>query len=441
MSISIKELNKQISLISLEIKKNDYNEKVKSILNDYRKKANIPGFRKGFVPLGLIKKQYEIPVKVDEINKLVQSKLTQFITEKNLSLLGTPIPIDNEKIDWRDDDISLNFEIAKTPEFKLNYKLKKSIVNYKIIADKSMVENQIESIQNQYGKLISLSKIEKNSNLVVIISNDDIELNKQINISSERLSKKSFDLISKLKIGDSIILDTDKIFKATGDLEALSGIEKEKIKSISKVNFEIKEFNRTEKAKLEKSLFDKIYKENTPKNQTEFKARVKEEIEKQFINQSDQKFLNDVTDELITSLKIDLPEDFIKKLIKINSKDPLTDEDINKEYDNSKKGLKYQLIESKLLEDNDIKIDHSMIKDFTEKSIKNQMIAYGQPEPKKEDLDKISYRILSNEEEVKRMTNQLISEKLLSVYKEKINKKVKEITYEKYVELAYKKND
>ena len=136
MSISIKELNKQISVISLDIKKNDYNEKVKSILNDYRKKANIPGFRKGFVPLGLIKKQYEIPVKVDEINKLVQSKLTQFITEKNLSLLGTPVPIDNEKINWSDDDISLNFEIAKTPEFKLNYKLKKSVDYYKIIADK-----------------------------------------------------------------------------------------------------------------------------------------------------------------------------------------------------------------------------------------------------------------------------------------------------------------
>ena len=103
--------------------------------------------------------------------------------------------------------------------------------------------------------------------------------------------------------------------------------------------------------------------------------------------------------------------------------------------------LKYQLIESKLLEDNDIKIDHLMIKDFAEKSIKNQMIAYGQPEPKKEDLEKISSRILSNEEEVKRMTHQLISEKLLSVYKEKINKKVKETTYEKYIELAYKKND
>ena len=155
MSISIKDLNKQISVVNLDIKKNDYDEKVKSILNDYRKKANIPGFRKGFVPIGLIKKQYEIPVKVDEINKIVQSKLTQFISEKKLSLLGTPVPIDNEKIKWTDDNISLKFEIAKSPYFKLNYKLKKSINYYKIIADKNMVDNQIESIQNQYGKIIS----------------------------------------------------------------------------------------------------------------------------------------------------------------------------------------------------------------------------------------------------------------------------------------------
>ena len=180
MSISIKDLNKQISVVNLDIKKNDYDEKVKSILNDYRKKANIPGFRKGFVPIGLIKKQYEIPVKVDEINKIVQSKLTQFISEKKLSLLGTPVPIDNEKIKWTDDNISLKFEIAKSPDFKLNYKLKKSINYYKIIADKNMVDNQIESIQNQYGKIISLTKIEKKSNVVAMIINDTIELKKKL---------------------------------------------------------------------------------------------------------------------------------------------------------------------------------------------------------------------------------------------------------------------
>ncbi len=441
MSISIKQIDKQISLISLEIKKKDYQEKIKSILNDYRKKANIPGFRKGYVPFGLIKKQYEIPVKVDEINKLVQSKLSKFINDENLSLLGSPLPVKNEKINWSEDEISLNFEIAKTPTFKLNYKLKKDIIYYKIVADKLMVDNQIESLRNQYGKIVSLTKLEKNSNLVALISNDEIKLNKEINISSNRLSKISFDIISKLNISDEIQIETNKLFKDKGDLESLSGIDKDTIKDIKVVDFKINEFNKTEKSKIDKSFYEKIYKENIPKTQSEFKKRVKQEIENQFINQSDQKFLNDVIDELIKTLKINLPEDFVKKLIKANAKDPISDEDVKKEYDNSKNGLKYQLIESKLLEDNDVKIDQFMIKDFAEKSIKNQMIAYGQPEPNKEDLEKFLSRIFSNEEEVKRMTNQLVSEKLLSIFKEKISKKIKEISYEKYIEIAYKKND
>lgn len=441
MSISIKQIDKQISLISLEIKKKDYQEKVKSILNDYRKKANIPGFRKGYVPFGLIKKQYEIPVKVDEINKLVQSKLSKFINDENLSLLGSPLPVKNEKINWSEDEISLNFEVAKTPTFKLNYKLKKGIIYYKIIADKLMVDNQIESLRNQYGKIVSLNKLEKNSNLVAVISNDEIKLNKEINISSNRLSKISFDIISKLNISDEIQIETNKLFKDKGDLESLSGIDKDTIKDIKVVDFKINEFNKTEKSKIDKSFYEKIYKENIPKTQSEFKKRVKQEIENQFINQSDQKFLNDVIDELIKTLKINLPEDFVKKLIKANAKDPISDEDVKKEYDNSKNGLKYQLIESKLLEDNNVKIDQLMIKDFAEKSIKNQMIAYGQPEPNKEDLEKFLSRIFSNEEEVKRMTNQLVSEKLLSIFKEKISKKIKEISYEKYIEIAYKKND
>ena len=441
MSISIKQIDKQISLISLEIKKKDYQEKVKSILNDYRKKANIPGFRKGYVPFGLIKKQYEIPVKVDEINKLVQSKLSKFINDENLSLLGSPLPVKNEKINWSEDEISLNFEIAKTPTFKLNYKLKKGIIYYKIIADKLMVDKQIESLRNQYGKIVSLTKLEKNSNLVAVISNDEIKLNKEINISSNRLSKISFDIISKLNISAEIQIETNKLFKDKGDLESLSGIDKDIIKDIKVVDFKINELNKTEKSKIDKSFYEKIYKENIPKTQSEFKKRVKQEIENQFINQSDQKFLNDVIDELIKTLKINLPEDFVKKLIKANAKDPISDEDVEKEYDNSKNGLKYQLIESKLLEDNNVKIDQLMIKDFAEKSIKKQMIAYGQPEPNKEDLEKFLSKIFSNEEEVKRMTNQLVSEKLLSIFKEKISKKIKEISYEKYIEIAYKKND
>ena len=148
-----------------------------------------------------------------------------------------------------------------------------------------------------------------------------------------------------------------------------------------------------------------------------------------------------MTDEFIKVSKIKFPEEFVKKLIKTNSKEELSDEEVQNEFDNSINGLKYQLIEAKLLEENNIIINHEMLKEFAEKSIRNQMMAYGQLEPAKKDIDSITARIFSNEEEVKRMTHQLISEKLLVLYKEKVNKKITETSYEKYIELAYKKND
>jgi trigger factor len=218
-------------------------------------------------------------------------------------------------------------------------------------------------------------------------------------------------------------------------------LQKEKIENLNFVTFKLSEINKTEKADLKDDLFKKVYKDDTPKNASEFKKRIKNEIEDQFVNQSDQKFLNDVTDEFIKVSKIKFPEEFVKKLIKANSKEELSDEQVQNEFDNSINGLKYQLIEAKLLEENNIIINHEMLNEFAEKSIRNQMMAYGQLEPSKKDIDSITARIFSNEEEVKRMTHQLISEKLLVLYKEKVNKKITEIFYEKYIELAYNKND
>ena len=144
MNIDLKKKNKEISVITLEIKGKDYNENVQKVLNDYRKKANIPGFRKGFVPMGMIKKQYEIPVKVDEINKIVQNKLSKYISENKISILGNPIPLKDESLNWKDEDLDLSFEIANKPEFKINFKAKKPITYYEITADDSMVKDQIK---------------------------------------------------------------------------------------------------------------------------------------------------------------------------------------------------------------------------------------------------------------------------------------------------------
>jgi len=442
MKIDLNKKNKDISVIEIEISPNDYQEKVQNILNDYRKKANIPGFRKGFVPMGMIKKQYELPVKVDEINKLVQNELGKYITENKLSIIGSPIPSEGDNINWKEENIKLSFDIATKPTFKINFKPKKPIVYYNITADKSMINNQVEAYQNQYGKLIYVQNIEDNTNIIGVFSCEKIDHTKDANFNSELLLKATFKKIFlNAKVGDILKLNTSKIFKNENDLHKITGIKKEKLNEVDEIDFKINELNKNEKAETNNDFFKKVYPNETIKSLNEFKSKIKEDIEKQFVNQSDQKFLNDVTDSFIKETKISLPEDFLKRLMKLNSKEEISSEDLEKEYSNSENGIKYQLIEEKLLIENDIQINADSIKEFATKMIKNQMAAYGQKEPEQKELDAILSRILSNQEEVKRISNQIISEKLLLIYKEKINKKDKKVSYEEYIEIAYKKNN
>ena len=442
MKIDLNKKNKDISVIEIEISPNDYQEKVQNILNDYRKKANIPGFRKGFVPMGMIKKQYELPVKVDEINKLVQNELGKYITENKLSIIGSPIPSEGDNINWKEENIKLSFDIATKPTFKINFKPKKPIVYYNITADKSMINNQVEAYQNQYGKLISVQKIEDNTNIIGVFSCEKIDHTKDANFNSDLLLKATFKKVFlNAKVGDSLKLNVSKIFKDENELHKITGIKEEKLNEVDEIDFKINELNKNEKAETNNDFFKKVYPNETIKSLNEFKNKIKEDIEKQFVNQSDQKFLNDVTDSFIKETKISLPEDFLKRLMKLNSKEEISNEDLEKEYSNSENGIKYQLIEEKLLIENDIQINADSIKEFATKMIKNQMAAYGQKEPEQKELDSILSRILSNQEEVKRISNQIISEKLLLIYKEKINKKDKKVSYEEYIEIAYKKNN
>ncbi len=442
MKIDLNKKNKDISVIKIEISPKDYQEKVQNILNDYRKKANIPGFRKGFVPIGMIKKQYELPVKVDEINKMVQNELGKYITNNKISIIGSPIPSENHIVNWKDEKINLNFDIALKPTFKISFKPKKQIIYYQITADESMVKNQVETYQNQYGKLITVQSIQNDTNIIGVFECKEIDYKKEANFKSNQLVnsifKKSF---LNAQVGQTLNLKPAKIFKNEGDLQRIAGLEKEKLNDISFINFKITELNKNEKAEAKSDFFKKVYPKENIKNLKDFKAKIKEDIEKQFSNQSDQKFLNDVSESLINDTKISLPKDFLKKLMKLNSKDEISDEDLENEYTKSENGIKYQLIEENLMIENNIEVNSDSIKEFATKMIKNQMAAYGQNNPDEKELNSILGRILSNQEEVKRISNQIISEKLLAIYKEKIKKKNKKVSYEEYIEIAYKKNN
>ena len=440
MKIIEKKSKSNTSLIDLLIEKKDYVEKVDISLKDYRKKVNIPGFRKGNVPVGLIKKQYGTAIKVEEINRIVQKEISKYISDNDISILGSPLPFEDGEIDWTKDEINLKFEIAYKPNFKLSYKPKKKLTYFIIEADNEMINTQVESIQNQYGKLISLQSPDKQSTISGNVKTAESEKQKNLSLDTEKFKKAFFSkYLSNAKVGSLININTksfdeDKYLNSLFTSEEKDFINKDLI-------FQINEITKREKAILDKDLYKKVYKNDEIKSQKQFKNKVKSEIEKQFINQSDQKFFNDCVEFLISNTKIDLPEKFLKKLIIANQKEKISEDEIDKDFSQSIKGIKYQLIESKLIEENDIDIKSDAIKSYAKEMIIKQMAMYGQNQSDDEQLNSIVKRVMSNEDEVKRMYSMLLNEKILFVFKNKISKKDLKVDYKKFIETAYDKND
>lgn len=439
MNITKEQIDELNAVVKVAINKEDYQEKVDKILKDYRKQANIPGFRKGQVPLGLIKKQYGKAVLVDEVNKLLQDNLNKYLTEEKLDVLGNPLPKQQDDFDWDSDNLDFEFELGLAPNFDVQVKTKKAITQYKIVADKKMVEEQVERIQKQYGKLISKAEVGKKDEITGTFTNETEEINQKTTIELDKIkSKKAVDALVGKKVGESVTLKTKGLFAETYLLSSALGIDREKAEKLSiDVAFTIEEINEREAAVLDQELFDKLFGKNNVTSEKELKNRIKEDSEKQFEQQSDQKLLNDITEKLIDSTKFDLPADFLRKWIQISGENPLSEDEAKEEFEKSEKGLRYQLIEGKIIKDNDLQVQLDELKEFAKGFIKSQMAQYGHLDPKEEELENVATRVLGNQDEVKRLSEQLMSQKLLDLYKEKANLKVKEVTYEDFVKEAY----
>ena len=438
MKITLNKKNKLSGIISIEIEKNDYEQKVNDVLKRYSKTAKIPGFRKGFVPIGLVKKQYGNAVKVDEINKLLDSSLKKYIQDEKLDILGGPIPHMDNDINWDSEIINFDFEIGYTPEFKINLKPKKPILKYEVKADKKMVDGQIKNIQSQYGKLVSKPQVENNSEITANFNCTTDEINNSSMFKTESLKPSFLKRIIGLKVGNELTEIGSKIFKENYELSRNLKIELEKAKKFkSEVSIKIEEINEREMADLDQDLFDKVFGKNSVKSVTEMKNKLSEDFVKQFQNQVDQKLMNDTIEYLIESTKINLPSEFLIKWMKLSSENKISIDEAKSEYEKSEKGMKYQLIESKIIIDNDLQVNFEDLKSFTTDLIKNQMLQYGQAIPDEKEVDGIVARVMSNKDEIKRLTEQLTSTRILNFFKDNFNYKIKKVSYDEYIKEAY----
>lgn len=439
MQITKEQIDALNAVVTVEISKEDYSKKVEGILKDYRKQANIPGFRKGQVPMGLIKKQYGKAVLVDEVNKLLQDNLNKYLTEEKLDVLGNPLPKQQDNFNWESEEFAFEFELGLAPEFEVPVKTKKSITHYKIVADTKMVNEQIDRIRKQFGKIESKAEVEAKYELSGTFVNEAEEIENKTIVELENLkSKKALNNVIGKKVGDQVAFKSKGLFKEVSQLAAALGIEREKADGLNcDLTFTISEINERVPAELNQDLFDKLFGKDGVTSESELKDKLKTDAEKQFEQQSDQKLLNDVTERLIETVKFDLPAEFLKKWIKHTGEKPLSEEEAHDEYERSEKGLRYQLIEGKIIKEHAIEIQFDELKDFARDFIKSQMAQYGQMNPQEEELDQITMRIMSNQDEVKRLSEQLMSQKLLKLYKEKANLKVKEVTYDNFIKEVY----
>ena len=437
MNITRNNVDALNAVITIDVAKADFAENVENVLKNYKKTANIPGFRKGQVPMSLVKKQYGQAVLFEEVNKLLQDSLNNYLNEEELDILGNPIPVAKD-IDWEADTLSFDFELGLAPEFAVDLS-GNDMTRYQIVADDEMIDEQVEYIQKQYGKLVSKEKSEEGDNLRVKVANaeENIDSETTFNIADIRTKTNQKKFIGK-KVGDEVTVSTKGLFEDEHKLMNVLNIEHDRAHGLEiDVTFTIEEISTQEKAELNQEFFDKLFGEGKVTSEEELRTRIKEDAEKQFAQQADQKFMNDVVESLVEKTTFELPKEFLVKWLQTVGETPLTEEQANEEYTKSEQGLRYQLIEAKIIKENEMQITFDEIKDYTSNLIKDQMAQFGQMEPSEEDVNNIASRVLSDQEEVKRISEQLMNDKMMKLFAEKVDAKTKEVSYKDFVKEAY----
>jgi trigger factor len=450
MNITKEQIDDLNAVLKVTVESEDYQGVVDKTLTDYRKKANIPGFRPGKVPMGLVKKQYGKAVLVDELNKMVSQKLFEYIEEEKLDILGNPLPKREEEVKGDFDNPStfeFIYEIGLSPniEVKLSGRNKYEFTKVKI--DKDLIQKQMDDLTRRYGKLVSGEKVGEKD----MVMGQFVELDEDGNIKEGGImnsatislefiekSKVKKELVGK-KVADKIIVNPVDVSRGGKDTAAMLGIEENALDSISdKFQYTINEVKVMEPAELNQELFDKLYGEGVISSEKEMRERIEKDLEGMFIKDSDKILMRRIVNDLIEKTKFDLPDEFLKRWILSNQKEDsgVSMEDIEKDYENYSKSLKWQLIQNALFKANDLKVEQEEALNYTKGLLVNQYAQYGMPAPEDDQLTASAQQVLANKDEGQRIFDMLAEDKLLAYFKDTVELNEKEVSYDDFVKIA-----
>ena len=454
MNVTLNKSDNVNGVISIEMERADFQGNVDKSLNQYRRQASIPGFRPGKVPMGVVKKLYGSAVLAEEVNKLINSTLSNYIQENKLPILGEPLPKEDpeKELDLeKDEKFTFEFEIGLAPEFDLTFDKETALPLYKVALEDELFEKQMEGYKQNFG---TYDKIEESALETDLIKGKAVELEngepKEDGIVVENAilmpsyiknDEETKNRFVGANAGDEVIINPKKAYDNEAEIASFLNIKKEDVAEVdSDFKLSIEEITRFKEAELNQELFDKVLGEGVATDEETFRAKVKEELSKQFAPDADYFFMKEVRKAILEKMEgVEFPEAFLKKWLKLTNEEA-TDELIEQDFPNILNDIKYQIAKDKIVTDNDIKTEASDVQQLASQVAQSQFAQYGMSNLPAEMLQDYVKRMLENEETVKGLFARVVENKIVEWMKENITVEEIEIKSEEFSKVIAAEN-
>lgn len=440
MNVTAQNHDEVSALLTVTVDKADYKDTVEKQLHNYAKNAQVPGFRKGKVPMSMVRRQYEAGIAFEEINKQVSEALNKYVNDNNLKLVGNPVPQPVNDFDHNAEQLSVAFEVGYEPDFKIDLS-KYEAPHYKVEASDKEIGQSIENMQKRFAEQVPQDKIGKDSFISlevaqVVEEGAEGEHNhapKRVTVSAE--NKEAFKLVKSLKMDGSVKVSKADV-QGNEDLAKELGFSKAEVEHLHHDELEVtvKDFYGLNNHELNQELFDKVYGEGNIKSEDELKDKVKTELDEYFQQNADVFFVNKVLEQITEKEEVKLPETFLKKWLMFNNEGIKTEEQASEVFEAEKANIKHQIIEGKLMNDNEIKLDYADVLAQAEQLVRNQLAIYGIHHLPDEEVQKYAVEMLKDQQQVQQISSEVAMAKLKDVILEKATKKETKISHDEFLE-------
>ena len=447
MNISHENIDGINAVITVDLTPEDYNPQVDKAVKEQAKKAKLPGFRPGLVPASHIRRTYGKAILFDEVNKLVNDQINNYIGENKLEILGQPLPKEDDNNDYNwdfNDTFSFHYEIGLAPQFEIPFTEKSKFTEYAIKADKETLESRIKNLRRSYGKMTNPEVSEDGDVLYAELKQVDAEgqdiAGGVVNTASVRTDlvedKKIKKTLVGLKKDDEVTIDVKKAFKEA-DIARILGVKEEEVAALEPATFKlaVKNVNRLEEADLNEELYDKLFGEGVVKTEEEFKEKVREEVEGMLVQNATQKLQNDIYTQGMEAVKADFPEAFLKRWLKATNPD-IKEDELEEGFADFLKNLKWTLVENRIISQNGLEVKYEEVLALAKERIAAQIKMYGPgQEPTDQQLAQYAVQLLGDKEQANRLFDEVKALKVFDYLKGLVKLEKKDIEYDKFLEL------